>query len=206
LIKNLLLLVTALISFHTVSQAQQVGYGLGLGLGVYDWYGNPPDDIASRSAGSVMLNVGIHPKMWFGGPDFAVSPEIGVVFSPLALSLGNYKGLGAVSFPLMVKFEFLGNSNFNKDGKMGFAIGGGVQYSETELWYLKPSFKNDGVTRNMFRTYVVEANVGYGLSGFDAHVFVRYGWDNDTGANTFSIGIGGDINAPFFKEATNPDF
>jgi len=184
LIKNLLLLVTALISFHTVSQAQQVGYGLGLGLGVYDWYGNPPDDIASRSAGSVMLNVGIHPKMWFGGPDFAVSPEIGVVFSPLALSLGNYKGLGAVSFPLMVKFEFLGNSNFNKDGKMGFAIGGGVQYSETELWYLKPSFK----------------------SGFDAHVFVRYGWDNDTGANTFTIGIGGDINAPFFKEATNPDF
>ena len=204
--KKLLIVISlTLLSLSTLA-AQQVGYGVGLRLGAYDWYGNPPDDIASRSAGSAILNIGISPKLWFGGNDFSISPEVGVVFSPLALSLGDYKGLGAVSFPMMVKFEFLGNSNFNRDGKLGFSIGGGIQYNKTELWYLKPSFKEQGVNRSNFKTYIIEVDFGYGLSGFDAHVFVRYGWNNSLGANTFSIGIGADLNVPVLIDATDPDF
>ena len=173
---------------------------------MYNRYANPSDDIASRSAGSALLNVGFGPKLWIGSDDFAFSPEASFMFSPLALSTGNYKGLGAISFPILGKFEFLGNSNLNHDGKFGFSIGGGVQFSRTEMWYLKDSFEEDGVSRGMFRTYVIEADFGYGVSGFDLHLFVRYGWSNDTDANTLNIGLGYDFNVPKLRKATNSDF
>jgi len=187
-------------------QAQNFGYGGTLRTELYSHYSNPPDGIASRSAGSALLNIGVGPKIWVGGPDFSFSPEVSVVISPLALSISDFKGLGAVSFPIIGKFEFLGNSNLNKDGKFGFSIGGGVQYNKTELFYLKPSVRDQGVRRPFFRTYVIEADFGYGLVGFDVHFFIRYGFANDIGANSLNIGIGYDFNAPLLKKATDPNF
>ncbi len=203
--RYIIVLSFALLGAVSVS-AQSVAWGGTIRHDLYNRYANPSDDIASRSAGSAVINLGLGPKIWIGGPDFSFSPEVTFQWSPLALSTGDYKGLGAMSFPILAKFEFFGNSNFNKDGKFGFSIGGGVQYSKTELWYLKGSFKEDGVERPYFRTYVIEGDFGYGISGFDVHLFMRYGWSNDTDANTLNIGIGYDFNIPKLKQATDPEF
>ncbi len=188
------------------SYAQSVAWGGTFRHELYNRYANPSDDIASRSAGSAIINIGLGPKLWIGGEDISFSPEVTFMWSPLALSTGDFKGLGALSFPILGKLEFFGNSNFNKDGKFGFSIGGGVQYSKTELWYLKGSFEEQGVERSFFRTYVIEADFGYGISGFDVHLFVRYGWANDSDANTLNIGFGYDFNVPRLKKATNSEF
>ena len=204
--KKVVFLTLAFMLLGVYAQAQNFGYGGTLRTELYSHYSNPPDGIASRSAGSAILNLGIGPKIWVGGPDFTFAPEVSVIFSPLALSISDFKGLGAVSFPIIGKFEFLGNSNLNKDGKFGFSIGGGVQYNRTELWYLKPSVREEGVERSFFRTYVIEADFGYGLSGFDVHFFIRYGFANDTDANSLNIGIGYDFNLPLLKKATDSNF
>ena len=81
--------------------AQNFGYGGTLRTELYSHYSNPRDGIASRSAGSALVNIGLGPKIWVGGPDFAFSPEVSMVFSPFALSIADFKGLGAVSFPIL---------------------------------------------------------------------------------------------------------
>lgn len=184
----------------------QVAWGATFKHDLYNRYANPSDGIASRTAGSALLNVGLGPKMWIGAGDIAISPEVSFMFSPFALSTGNYKGLGAFSIPMLVKLEFLGNSNVNHDGKFGFSLGGGLQWSRTELWYLKDSFEEQGVERSFFRTYVIEADFGYGMSGFDLHLFVRYGWSEDTDAHTLNIGMGYDFNIPKLRKETDADF
>jgi len=203
---SLFILGLFILIFTDQKLAQQASWGGTFKHELYTRYANPSDDIAARGAGSALINLGFGPKLWFGDADFAVSPEASFMFSPFALSTGNYKGLGAISFPLLVKLEFLGNSNFNDDGKFGFSIGGGLQYSKTELWYLKDSFEEQGVDRNFFKTYVIEADFGYGLSGFDLHLFVRYGWSGDTDANTLNIGFGYDFNVPKLIDEIDPEF
>lgn len=187
-------------------QAQEIGWGVGLRHDLYNRYTNPPDDIASPSAGSAILNVGLGPKFWIGHENFSLSPEVYFMWSPLALSLGEKKGLGALSFPMLVKLEFLGNSNLNNDGKLGFSIGGGIQYTRTELWGLNQDYEDQGVERGFFKTYIIEGDFGFGLSGFDIHLYLRYGWNHDTEARTWNIGIGYDFNIPRLIEAANSDF
>jgi opacity protein-like surface antigen len=199
-------LTSFLLFIGIVSCYSQVGYGLTLKTELYSRYKNPPDQIASPSAGSALLNLGIGPKIWFGGDNISFSPEASVVFSPFALSTKDYKGLGALSFPIMAKLHFLGMSNFNRDGKFGFAVGGGIQYTRTELFGLNDSFAEQGVNRKYFKTYIVEADFGFGLSGFDLHGLLRYGFNMDSNANTWSLGIGYDFNIPCLKEAMNSDF
>jgi len=188
------------------SSAQKVGWGVGFRHDLYNYYANPPDDIAARSAGSAIINIGLAPKVWIGGGDFSFSPEVYFMWSPFALSTGDYKGMGAMSFPIMAKFEFLGNSNFNSDGKFGFSLGGGLQYTRTELWGLRNDFEYQGVERKYFKTYVIEGDFGFGLSGFDVHLFVRYGWNKNIDARTLNVGVGYDFNIPCLKEAANADF
>lgn len=197
--------ITALVIIGVYDISGQFAYGLTMKTELYSRYANPSDGIASRSAGSALLNIGLGPKLWFGGKNFAVSPEATAVFSPLALSTGDFKGLGAVSFPLMVKLQFGGLSSF-LDNKFGFALGGGVQYTRTELFGLRNSFEDLGVERNYFRTYIIEADFGFGTSGFTIHGLVRYGFDPDTDANTISVGIGYDFNVPRLEERTDSEF
>ncbi len=197
--------IAAILGLGVSDISAQVTYGLTLKTELYSRYANPSDDIASRSAGSALANIGLGPKVWFGGKYFAVSPEATVVFSPLALSTGDYKGLGAISFPLMVKLQFGGLSSL-VDNRFGFALGGGLQFTRTELFGLNNSFEDMGVTRSYFRTYVVEADFGFGTSGFTLHGLIRYGFNPDTDANTISVGIGYDFNIPRLKERTDSEF
>ena len=59
--------------------------------------------------------------------------------------------------------------------------------------------------RNFFKTYVIQAGFGFGLSGFTAHGIIRYGWQNDIKANTLNIGLQYDFNVPMLKKITNPE-
>ena len=184
----------------------QFAFGVNAKNDLYLRYTNPDEGLDSRSAGSVLLNLGLGPKIWLGSEDLAVSIEAAVMFSPFALSVSEYKGLGAGAFPVLAKINFGGLTTMNKEPKFGFAIGGGVQWSRTELFGLKKSFKNDGGTRGLFRTYIAEVDFGYGLSGFNIHGFIRYGWNSGTKANTFNFGVAYDFNINALKEYTDPEF
>lgn len=189
----------------TLVSAQGLGYGLTGKLGLYSRYANPEDGIASRSAGNV-LNIGLGPKLWVGGEKMSVSIEGAATWSPFAFSLSDYKGMGALAFPVLAKINFGGLSTHNREGKFGFSIGGGLQWSRTELYGLRNSFEDQGVVRDYFKTFIGEIAYGFGLSGFAGSLYVRYGGNSDIEANTFNLGIGVDFNAPKLKEFTDPEF
>lgn len=188
-----------------IATSQRAGWGITGDLDLYSRYVNPPDGIASRGAGSAILNPGISVKGWLGNADVTISPEAGFVLSPFALSIGDFKGLGAVAFPLLVKLEFLGNSNLNREGRVGFGLGGGVQYNRTELFFLT-DVDDQNIDREYFRTYVAEADFGFGLNGFDVHTHVRFGWNAEIEANSLNVGIGVDLNLSLLRETTDPEF
>jgi len=97
--------------------------------------------------------------LWFGGEDFSFSVEGQVSLGTLGFSAGDYKGLGIASVPLMAKLNFNGLSSFDKEGKFGWSVGGGLQYSRTELYYLANDFEDIGGERSWFKTYI--GQVGY---------------------------------------------
>lgn len=202
--KHILLSLLMICSFEDVSA--QFGIGLISRTDFYSRYSNPTDDIASSSAGSALLNLGLGPKVWIGSEKFSVSAEGAFVFSPFALSIGDYKGLGAMAFPVLAKLNFGGLSNINKEGKMGFTIGGGYQWTRTELFGLQSSFEEQGVTRPYFRNLIGEIGYGYGMGGFSFGLHLRYGKDSDMRSNVFSLGLGVNLNSILLKETTDPEF
>lgn len=193
------------IVFTMQLHGQGVGYGLTAKTDLYQRFVNPEDEIANRSAGGI-FSLGLGPKLWIGGENMSFSAEASFNYAPFAISLDDYKGMGAMSFPLMAKFNFGGTSTHNREGKFGLSVGGGIQYSRTELYGLRGSFADMGVTRNYFRTYVAEVGYGFGLSGFAIMGYVRYGRNTDLKANTFNFGIAYDFNLPVLKELTDPEF
>jgi hypothetical protein len=183
----------------------QFGYGITMNNDIYHRYTNPLDSTgASRSAGSALLNLSVGPKIWIGGPKFSISAEAQAGIGFLGLALKDYKGLGTASFPILVKLNFKGLSSFEKEGMTGFSIGGGIQYSKTELYGLSDKFESKGVERKLFKTYVVQAGYGFGLSGFAVSGFLKYGWNADTKANLATLGIQWDFNLPMTNKISNP--
>lgn len=187
----------------TQSAVAQFGFGGVVTNDIYVRAANPSDDIASEGAGSALLNLGVGPKIWMGGEKVSLSLEALAVISPLALSLKDYKGLGMVSYPLLAKLNFNGLSTLDKEGQPGFFVGGGLQYTRTELFYVKDEFKNKGGKRELFRNYVATFGYGFGMSGFAGSAFVKYGWGDDN-SNIMSLGIQLDFNAPMLKKITDP--
>ncbi|MBK9256828.1 MAG: hypothetical protein IPM42_15180 [Saprospiraceae bacterium] len=202
-LKKSLVVTLLLMTVHLVHA--QFGYGLTASNDIYHRYSNPKDGIASPSSGSLLLNLGAGPKIWIGNPKFSFSAEAQAVIGLLGMSLGDYKGLGTVAFPIMGKLNFGGLSTFDREGKTGFSIGGGVQYSKTELYKLADKFAEQGVSRKFFATYIVQAGYGFGISGFSLQGFLRYGFNPDSKANTFNFGIQYDFNTPMLKKITNPE-
>jgi hypothetical protein len=198
-------LIIAVILLLTTSANAQFGIGLTASTDIYQRYSNPKDDVSYRSAGSTLLNLGLGPKIWLGGEKFSVSFEGQATVGLLGLSLGDYKGLGMASFPIMMKFNFGGLSTLDKEGKTGFSIGGGIQYSKTEMFYLNEAAKDAGITRDFFKTYVAQFSYGGGLSGFGIMGFLRLGYNPDNKANTLNFGIQYDFNFRGLKQITNPE-
>jgi hypothetical protein len=94
----------------------------------------------------------------------------------------------------------------DRDGKLGFSIGGGIQYSKTEIYGLSASAANMGATREWFRTYIAQAGYGFGLVGFGLHAYVRYGFNPDlVGASNWSVGFQYDFNVPMLRKIATPE-
>ena len=189
------IVISLLLSMYAISAQGQFGIGMTITNDLYNRYGNPSDSIASGGNGSVLLNLGLGPKVWVGGEKMSFSVETYANLGIFGLSLTDYKGLGNISFPVIAKFNFGGLSGLNKEGRFGLSIGGGIQWNKTELYYLSNSFEDRGVSREMYRTYVIQAGYGFGLTGFGAQAFVRYGWNPDLdGGNSLNIGLQFDLN------------
>ncbi len=188
------------------SSEAQFGIGLTASNDFYNIYNNPEDGIAHRRNGSVLLNIALGPKIWVGGKTFSVSVESQANLSLLGLAIRDYKGLGAVSFPIMGKLNFGGLSGLNKVMKAGFSVGGGVQYNRTEIFGLTQEFVDRGVTRDFFRTYNIQIGGGVGISGFTAELFGRYGFNPDLdSANNFHIGLQFGFNIIQLKKIKRPE-
>ena len=195
-----------MISITQTDLSAQFGIGATMTHDLYNRYSNPVDGIAHSANGSAILNLGLGPKIWVGGESFSVSVEGQAVIGFFGLSMPDYKGLGNLAFPLMAKFNFAGLSTLNKEGRLGLSIGGGVQYNRTELYYLGNKYKERGVERSFFRTYIIQAGYGFGISGFGAQFFVRYGFNPDLdGANSLNIGLQYDFNGTRLKDIDDPN-
>ena len=44
----------------------------------------------------------------------------------------------------MAKLNFNGLSGLDREGRLGFSVGGGIQYSKTELYGLDDSYASQG--------------------------------------------------------------
>lgn len=187
--------------FLATSLHAQFGIGLTFQNDIYQRFTNPEEEAdAYRSAGSAILNFAIGPKIWVGGKKVSLSVEGLAGIGVLGLAVKDYKGMGTAYFPLMAKLNFNGLSGLDKEGKMGFFIGGGLQYSRTELYGVSSDYKEDGVTRSLFPTYVAQAGYGFGVSGFGVSGTLKYGWNPDTRANLMAVGIQWDFNGPQLKK------
>jgi len=181
----------------------QFGYGATINYDLYQRYTNPELDDGG-AAGSALLNLGLGPKIWLGMEKFSVSVESTANLGILGLSLGDYRGLGMLSIPVVGRLNFGGLTCLDKEGKFGFTMGGGIQFNRTELYYTTKDFKENGGQRNFFRTYVVEGGYGFGMSGFAVYGILRYGWDPVSKGKIMSIGAKFDFNRPNLKKITDP--
>lgn len=191
----------------TFNTAQaQIGIGIATNSDFYLRYvnpENPADSGALRSSGNALLNGGLGPKIWVGGKRFSLSVEAQAVFSATALNVSEYKGLGAVAFPMMARLNFNGLSGLSSNNfSGGLSIGGGIQYNRTELYGVSNRFPD--VERKLFPTYVTEVQLGGGGRGVTFYLYGRYGigfdpdW-NDTGARSLNIGMGTSFNITQMK-------
>ncbi len=201
--KQILLLLCMLTSGAVFGQ---FAYGLTAKTELYSRYSNPQDEIASPSSGSALINLGLGPKIWLGGENFSISGEAVAIISPFAVSLGDFKGLGAVSFPVMAKVNIGGLSTLNKEGKFGFSAGVGYQWTRTELFGLTSKFEDQGVNRAYFKNLIGELAFGFGMGGFAGSLYLRYGRDSNARSNIFTLGLGYDFNAPRLKVTTDSEF
>ena len=202
---RLVFVVSLLIGF-AVQGIGQVGYGMTAKTGLYERFTNPEDDISSRTAGSALFNLGVGPKIWVGGTKFSISAEASANLAPFGFSVGEFKGLGIVSFPVLARLNFGGLSNFNEKGTVGFSIGGGFQWARTEAFGLTSKFEQQGVERKLYKSFVGEVTAGFGMSGFSGYFFLRYGRNDELDVKTFNLGVGYDFNVPTLKVFTDPEF
>lgn len=184
----------------------QVGLGLVWAGDLYMRYVNPVEAgvDAKRSSGAAISSLSLGPKLWMGGNNFSFSLEAQANIAPLSFNVSEYKGMGAVAFPLMGKFNFGAASGFNEDRILGWSIGGGVQYNRTELFGLTDKF--DDIERSYFATYVGELAIQLGIAGFDAGFYIRMGFGENE-ARSFNIGYVLNFNfsqmSRMFKRAEN---
>ena len=188
----------------TSTQAQ-VGIGWVLSNDLYNHYTNPNDGISDPTHGNVLLNIGAGPKIWLGGKKVSVSIEGQANIGLTGFSLGENKGLGSLAIPILVNLNFLGTSTLDREGKTGFSIGAGNQFVKTELYGLRDEFVTQGVTRDYFQLFVVQAGYGFGVSGVIFQGFVRYGWDPNSEAQSWNIGLQYDFNYLMMRKIDDPN-
>ncbi len=180
----------------SISGAQsRLDYGIGLTMGTdfYQRHVNPGTESSKkrRSSGNILLNPTIGPKFWLGNSVFSFSLESQINFGMTSFDVNEYKGMGALSFPIMGAFNFEGLSGLEALGVFGLSIGGGIQYVRTEL-YFQPE-EHQSVNRDFFPVYFGQINLGIGYNGIAAYLYVRLGY-GDGKARALHVGLMTDFN------------
>jgi len=172
----------------------QFGAGLTMGIDFYQLYDQGENAINTKSSttGSAITNIILGPKIWIGEDKFSFSLEAPVNWGMFALDINDYKGLGSVAFPLGAKFNFGAASGFNQSNVLGWSIGGGIQYTNTEIYYLEERFE-DRIETGFIPTYYGELGVAFGVAGVDFTLYTRYGL-NEKDASSLNIGLVTNIN------------
>lgn len=196
--KRPILLVFTLMISVSFLQAQWVHLGYTFGIDLYQRHTLPnhtDDPFDGHGVGSALLNLNVGPKLWIGGNDFSFSLEGQASYAPLAYDLGAYKGLGAVSFPVFASLNFKGLSTIGKSFGTGFSIGGGIQYTNTELYFLSDAYKEvpESDRTAFFPVYFGQIGFGGGGAGLAPYFYVRYG-RGPGHATSFNVGLMVNIN------------
>ena len=97
--RNRTFIIMMLSLLHMIPARAQFGYGLTGSIDVYQRYVNPKNDLesGSRSAGSILLNLGLGPKLWVGNKKVSFSAEAQAVAGFFAVSAAENKGLGSLA-------------------------------------------------------------------------------------------------------------
>ncbi len=205
-IRHIFALIILMALVDRATSQIQFGYGFTASNDLYQWYKNPGElpGGASNTAGSAILNLGVGPKVWVGTAKTSFSVESQAVAGILGYSAGSYKGLGMGAIPIIGRINFKGLSTFDREGKTGFSIGGGIQINKTEAFGVTEDYAAT-VQRKFFHTYVGQISYGFGISGFTVQGIVRYGYDPDSAARSLNVGLQYDFNSPMIKKITNPE-
>ena len=195
--KNLILLI--LLGSMFAAQAQiRCKPQLFTGLDLYQWYRNPESNLSPQkesSSGTAILAFPLGVKLGVGNAACVISVEASANLGLFSLDTRHYKGLGAIAFPVLLKANFGSMTGLNYSKILGFAFGGGLQYSRTELY--GTSLKYENLHRDFFKTYVGEINVGAGLGGFNLSYYLRIGLGED---KSFSLNNGIICQIQFFHD------
>lgn len=172
----------------------QIGIGTITGFDFYQYYdkGDINNELESSTSGSAMLNIILGPKVWIGGPKFSLSLEAPINWGIFHFDINEFKGLGAIAFPLGAKLNFGAASGFANVNVVGFSMGGGLQYMNTEIYTTKKDFK-DKIETGFFRTYYGEVAFHVGLAGFDVALYTRYG-RGEADQRNLNVGISVNTN------------
>ena len=184
---------TIICIFQFNNSNAQVKFSITLGGDIYQHFMNPKvqGDSTLRSSGCFYTNLITGPKLWYIINDFSLSLEGQVNWGVFALCLKENKGMGALSFPIIAKIN-LGNRG-ETHNKFGISLGGGIQYSKTEIYGLKDSFKIK-TTRFFYKTYFGELSIilDNKMGNHGGFYYIRYGRGNDN-SSIFTLGCVGNI-------------
>ncbi len=182
-------LIFFLLLFYVIPAKSQIRFSVNYGFDFYQHFTNPEvaGDSTLPTAGNAITNIIIGPKFYLGFKDFSVSGEVQVNWGITALCYKEFKGVGALSLPFLAKLNFGGLSGLNENiSDFGVSIGGGVQYSMTEIYGLTSEFRNIS-KRDLFKVYVGELQIGYLAESGVASFYIRYGKDENN-SSLFHIG------------------
>lgn len=129
------------------------GYAFFMNYNLYSWYQKPSTIERPLSSSGQVLNVlpGLGLNLWFGDVDqWIVSIEGGIEYLPLALDIDNYKGLGALSVPMMAKVQFPVAKQ--KSLWLMLHVGAGAQLLHTDI-YARPTIYQNAA--NPFFTSII---------------------------------------------------
>ncbi len=110
------------------------GYGLFINYNLYSWYQKPTTiEAPSRSSGQI-FNVlpGLGFNFWLGDIDhWLLALDGGIEYYPFAIDLDGYRGMGALSIPVLAKVQFPVAKQ--KSLWLMLHLGAGVQFVKTDL-------------------------------------------------------------------------
>lgn len=167
------------------------GYGLNINYNLYCWYQNNAKTNQPVSTSGQVLNIlpGLGLSLWLGDIEhWILSIESGIDYSPFALSVNKYAGMGSLSLPLISKFHF----PIAKQKSLWalLHIGIGAQFNQTNL-YNRGMNNHHSQNNSFFTTIVGELGIHAAAVGYwrkqlrDIDYFIRVGgFENSISINT----------------------